>query len=87
MAAVSVILGIMSCIFGFIPGILQFALVMGLVGIGISITAIKKANESNDSIGTAVTGLVFSILGTIISITVWVCIVSCINQFERAIFG
>ena len=73
MAVAGLILGILSLVGGWIPGVNAFPMwLLGVVGIILSAIARKKEKSA---IATA--GLVLSIIGTILALIGWIACVIC----------
>jgi hypothetical protein len=73
MAVAGLILGILSLVGGWIPGVNVFPMwLLGVVGIILSSIARKKQKT-----GVATAGLVLSIIGTILALIGWIACVIC----------
>ena len=68
MGIAGLVLGILSAIGGWIPGLNYVAWVIGIVGIVLSVLARKKAVNENRPTNMATAGLVLSIVGTALSL-------------------
>ena len=68
MGVAGLVLGILSAVGGWIPGLNCVAWVIGIVGIVLSVLARKKAIKENQPTNMATAGLVLSIVGTVISV-------------------
>jgi ABC-type phosphate transport system permease subunit len=79
MAVAALVLGIVSLVFCFIPGLNFVALIVGIVGIVLGALARKKLKEQNQPSGMATGGLVMSIIGTILGAILWIACVACIG--------
>lgn len=76
MGVASLVLGIISIVFCFIPGISIIGIVTGLVAIILGVMA--KKDEAEKSKATA--GLIMGIIGLSLSIIIWVSCVVCANK-------
>jgi len=73
MGVAGLILGILSLIGAWIPGVNVFPMwALGIVGIILSAIARKKGEG-----GVATAGLVLSIIGTVIALFAWVACIVC----------
>jgi hypothetical protein len=67
MGVAGLIVGIVACVFSFIPCLGMYAIVPALVGIILSAISMKQAGASNSPKGMAIGGLVTSIIGLLIA--------------------
>lgn len=80
MAVASLVLGIVSIVFAFlIPGLPVVAPIVGIIGIILGAIARKNLKAANQPTGMATAGMVMSIIGTIISVLMWLLCVACIG--------
>jgi len=79
MGVAGLVLGILSAIGGWIPGVNYFAWLFGIIGIVLSAIGRSKAVKENQSTGTATAGLVLSIIGTVIALIGVICTVACLG--------
>jgi hypothetical protein len=79
MGVAGLVLGILSAIGGWIPGLSYFAWVFGIIGIVLSAIGRKKATAASQPTGIATAGLVLSIIGLVISIIGLICTVACVS--------
>jgi putative exporter of polyketide antibiotics len=77
MGIAGLILGILGAIGSFIPGMVYGSWVLALVGIIVSAIGMKKAKAANQPNGTAIAGLVLSIIGFVIAIPRLICAIAC----------
>ena len=73
-AIASLVLGIVSIVFCFIPGLILVGLITGIIGVVFGVLA-KKKNPT----GMATAGLVCSIIGLILSSLVIIACAACIG--------
>jgi RNA polymerase subunit RPABC4/transcription elongation factor Spt4 len=71
------VLGIVSAVGGFIPGLNYIAWLIGIVGIVLSVIARKNAQEANQPTGQATAGLILSIVGTSLAFIGLIACVAC----------
>jgi len=83
MGIASMVLGIISLIFSFIPGMNLIAIIMSIIGIALG--ALGKKNESQKGMATA--GLVCSIIALALSLIVWIACASIIGTAASAAHG
>jgi hypothetical protein len=75
MAVAGLILGILSLVGGWIPGVNTFPMwLFGIVGIIISAIARKKEPS-----GMATAGLILSIIGTVLAFFFWIACIICVG--------
>lgn len=67
----ALILGILAVICSFIPCFSFWAIVLGVVGIILGAVGLSKAKSGNGSKGLPKSGLILSIIGTVIA-TIWI---------------
>ncbi len=67
MAVASLVLGIVSLVFMFIPGIGSIAPILAIIGIVLSVLGKKQLAATGQPTGVATAGLVCSIIGLVIS--------------------
>jgi vacuolar-type H+-ATPase subunit I/STV1 len=80
MAVAGLILGILSLVGGMIPGVNAFPMwLFGIVGIILSTIARKREKS-----GIATAGLVLSIIGTILALSLWVACLVCVGAAGAA---
>jgi hypothetical protein len=79
MGIAGLVLGILSAIGGWIPGINYFAWLFGIIGIVLSAIGMSKAKKANEPSGICVAGLVLSIIGLVISLAGLLCTVACVG--------
>ena len=85
MGVASLVLGIASIVLGFIPG-LNTIFVPTILGIvGIILGALARKNNPMD--GMAKGGLVCSIIGTVLSLLVWIACLACYASAASAVSG
>jgi hypothetical protein len=84
MGVAGLVLGILSAIGGWIPGLNYFAWLFAIIGIVISAIARSKAAKANEPTGIATAGLVLSIIGLAISLLGVICTVLCIGALGAA---
>jgi len=82
MAVAGLVLGIVSAVFAWVPGVNFVAWVAGIVGIILSVKA-RKASPS----GMATAGLVLSIIGTALGIVGLICAIAAICVGAAALGG
>ena len=73
MAVASLVLGIVSSVFSFIPAADLFGGIMGIVGIVLGALARKNPDKK----GMATAGLVCSIIGTVLCLILYIACVGC----------
>ena len=76
MAVAGLVLGILSLCGGWIPGVPVW--VLGILGIILSAVAYSKAKRAGQPAGIATAGLVLSIIGTVLSLSLWVACTLCV---------
>jgi hypothetical protein len=84
MGVAGLVLGILSAIGGWVPGLNYFAWIFGIVGIVLSAIARKNATAANQPTGIATAGLVLSIIGLVISVIGLICTVACVTALGGA---
>ncbi|WP_041611075.1 hypothetical protein [Treponema primitia] len=84
MGVAGLVLGILSAVGGWIPGLNYFAWVFGILGIVLSAIGRKKAAADSQPTGIATAGLVLSIVGLVISIVGLICTVMCVSALGSA---
>jgi hypothetical protein len=87
MGVAGLVLGILSAIGGWIPGLSYFAWIFGILGIILSAIGRKKAAAANQPTGVATAGLVLSIIGLVISVIGLLCTVICVGALGGAAAG
>jgi len=88
MAVAGLILGILSLVGGWIPGINAFPMwLLGILGIILSAIARSKAKKAGQPTGTATAGLVLSIIGTIIALFAWIACIVCAGALGAGALG
>lgn len=82
LAIASLVLGIISIIFSFIPFINIFSFFTALVAIGVGIPAIILTNKNNQhkGRGLAITGIVLGVVSFIVTIIINVAVIQAINS-------
>jgi hypothetical protein len=85
MGVAGLVLGILSAMGGWIPGVSYFAWVFGILGIVFSAIGRKQAAAANQSTGIATAGLVLSIVGLVISVFGLICTVICVAAATGAL--
>ncbi len=76
MAVASLVLGIVAILFGVFGSGLQFVgAICGIVGIILAV----KGKEEPDKAGIAKAGLVCSIIGTVLSLILFIACIACIG--------
>jgi RNA polymerase subunit RPABC4/transcription elongation factor Spt4 len=78
------VLGIVSAVGGFIPGLNYIAWLIGIVGIILSVIARKNAREANQPTSQATAGLVLSIVGTALAFIGLIACVACVSCASAA---
>ena len=74
MGILAIILGIFGIIFAWFPIIQYVALALAIVGIVLSAVGLKKSSTTGKGKGSAIVGLVFCIIATVLSgIGVFIC--------------
>ena len=73
MAVASLVLGIVSIVFSFIPAVDLFGGILGIVGIVLG----ALGRKSPDKKGMATAGLVCSIIGTVLCLIFYIACVGC----------
>ena len=81
MAVAALVLGIVSLVFCFIPGIGIVGPIVGIVGIILGALAKKKGEKK----GMATAGLVCAIIGTALSLIAYIACVACVNAATAAV--
>jgi hypothetical protein len=82
MALAGLIFGILSLVGGSIPGVNAFPMwLLGIVGIIISSIARKKEKSVMATIG-----LILSVIGTALALSVWVACIACVGAAGLAGF-
>jgi type III secretory pathway component EscV len=76
MAVAGLVLGILSLCGGWIPGVPVW--VLGILGIILSAVARSKAQKTGQPTGVATAGLVLSIIGTVLSLSLWIACTLCV---------
>jgi len=76
----SLILGILALLIAFIPCIGIFALLPGIIAIVLAIVGLSQARSANGSTGLILSGLIISIIGTLIA-AVWLLFFSASGLF------
>lgn len=79
MSVAGLVLGILSVVFTFIPGLGLLGPIVGVVGIILATIAYKKSKERGVKDGMAMAGLVLSIIGTAISLLAYIACVACVG--------
>ena len=76
---VGLVLGLLSAILPFVWMVTSwwFAWVLGVAGIVLSVMGMKQLKAANQSTAIAIAGLVVSIIGTVIALGYFVCIIAC----------
>jgi len=89
MGVAGLVLGILSAIGGWIPGVSFFAWAFGIIGIILSAIGRSSASKAGKPTGIATAGLVLSIIGTIFSFIGLICTVVCLGAAGAAsgLFG
>ena len=82
MGIAGLVLGIVSVIGGWIPGLNTITWLLAIIGIVLSAIAIKREKS-----GIAIAGLVLSIIGLVISIISLMCTVLCVSAAAAAGLG
>ena len=85
MSIAGLVLGIISAIGGWIPGLNYFAWALGILGIVLSVIGRSKAVKESQPTGTATAGLVLSIIGTAISVIGAICTLVCVGAATSAL--
>ncbi len=75
MAVASLILGIVSIVFSFIPAFNVIGLILGIVGLVLAIVAKNKAPS-----GMATAGLICSIVGIALTLIMLVACAACFGE-------
>ena len=78
MGVAGLVLGILSAIGGWIPGVNFFAWAFGIIGIVLSAIGRSSASKAGKPTGIATAGLVLSIIGTIFSFIGLICTAICV---------
>ncbi len=78
----SLILGILALLIAFIPCIGIFALLPGVIAIVLAIVGLSQARSANGSTGLILSGLIISIIGTLIA-AVWLLFFSAGGLFLK----
>jgi len=78
MGVASLVLGIISIVFCFIPGISVIGIVTGIIAIILGVMGGKDEAEK----GKAKAGLVMGIIGLSLSVIIWVSCVICVNKVQ-----
>lgn len=73
----ALVLGLLATIGGFIPFVTYVAWVFGILGIAFGAVGMKKAKATGNGHGLSVAGLVLGIIGTVVGLTGFICIVIC----------
>jgi len=82
MGIAGLIFGILSLVGGSIPGVNAFPMwLLGIVGIVVSSIARKKERS-----GIATVGLILSVIGTALALSVWVACIACVGAAGLAGF-
>jgi hypothetical protein len=84
MGIAGLVLGILSAVGGWIPGINYVAWLLGIVGIVLSVLGRKKAIAENQPTGVPTAGLVLSIIGLALSLIGLICTVLCVSAIGGA---
>lgn len=79
LAIASLVLGIVSIVFSFIGLSIPLGLIVGIVGIILSVMARKK-----NPCGMATAGLVLSIIGTILCALMFIACAACVGAIGSA---
>jgi hypothetical protein len=87
MGVAGLVLGILSAIGGWIPGVSYVAWILAIIGIVLSVIGRKKAAAANQPTGVATAGLVLSIIGLALSLTGLICTVLCVGALGGAAAG
>ena len=88
MAVAGLVLGILSLIGGWIPGVNVFPMwVLGIIGIILSSMARSKARKEGQPTATATAGLVLSIIGTIMALIAWLACIICAGVLGAGVLG
>lgn len=69
------IIGIVACVFSFVPCLGMYAILPAIVGLVLSAIAMKQAGASNSPKGMAIGGLITSIIAALIAIY-WIYVVN-----------
>ena len=77
MGVASLILGIFAVILCWIPVVNWLGIILGVVGIILGAIGISKAKKNGQGKGTAVAGLVLSIVATAIAAIAWMACSAC----------
>lgn len=73
----ALVLGLIAIVGGFIPVVTYVAWAFGILGIVFGALGMKKAKTTGNGHGLSVAGLVLGIIGTVIGLTGFICIVIC----------
>ena len=76
MAVASLVLGIISIVLSFFPGLSIWGAIVGIVGIVLGVLGKKVPEQA----GMAKAGLVCSIIGTVLCLAFYVACVACISS-------
>jgi RNA polymerase subunit RPABC4/transcription elongation factor Spt4 len=79
------VLGIVSAVGGFIPGLNYIAWLIGIVGIVLCVIARNNAKKANQPTGQATAGLVLSIIGTALALIGLLVCVACVGAATSAL--
>lgn len=77
MAVAALVLGIVSIVFCFIPGLNFIAPILGIIGIILAVVSKKQLKESNEPTGMATGGLITSIIGTVLGSILYLACAAC----------
>ncbi|MBN1533952.1 MAG: DUF4190 domain-containing protein [Spirochaetes bacterium] len=85
MAVASLILGIVAIVFSFIPVVNFIGPIVGIVGIILGAVSMKNLKAAGQPTGMATGGLVTSIIGTVLSLLIWIACAACVGGASRAV--
>ena len=84
MGIAGLILGILGAILSFIPFGGYVGWLLCLIGIVLSAMGMSKAKKTNQPAGTAVAGLIISIIGFVLSLGNLLCLIACAGAMGAA---
>jgi hypothetical protein len=84
MGVAGLVLGIVSAIGGWFPGINAIAWILGVIGIVLSAKGRSEDAKAGRPAGLATAGLVLSIIGTVFSLIGLICVSLCVSSFAAA---
>jgi hypothetical protein len=87
MGVAGLVLGIISAVGGFIPGLNYIAWAIGIVGIILSVIARNNAKKANQPTSQATAGLVLSIIGTALAFIGLLVCVACVGAAASSFGG